>query len=187
MRPQVFGREAVLEAALEIVRERGHDALSARTVAERAGCSIQPIYSLFGGMGGLMEAAYAHAREWAAKFADGRTAGAAGPFAASGWAHLLLAREEPRVFEFLYLSPYMKVDGLHALYDAVADPAALESIVRRTGLSEGAARELYLNMIVYVHGLACLLVAGAGIGDGKLEERVMGACETFLDKAREER
>ena len=58
MPEQKVGRETVLDAALGLLRERGETALSARTVAERAGCSVQPIYSLFGDMRGLVRALY---------------------------------------------------------------------------------------------------------------------------------
>ena len=61
MREQRVAKEAVLDAALGIVREQGEAALSARAVAQRAGCSVQPIYSLFGNMGELMRRLYEHA------------------------------------------------------------------------------------------------------------------------------
>lgn len=68
MPPARFGRKDVLDAALEIVRERGYEVLSARAVAERAGCSVQPIYSLFGDMTGLMQQLYKHARAWVTEY-----------------------------------------------------------------------------------------------------------------------
>ena len=66
MAEQKVTRKDVLDAALAIVRERGEGALSARTVAERAGCSVQPIYSQFGDMRQLVCALYDHARAWVA-------------------------------------------------------------------------------------------------------------------------
>ncbi|HBH1966161.1 TPA: helix-turn-helix transcriptional regulator, partial [Clostridioides difficile] len=108
MPEQKVGRETVLDAALGLLRERGETALSARTVAERAGCSVQPIYSLFGDMRGLVRALYDHARAWVAAYNrehvdDGRNA-----FEANGLSHLRLARTERHLFQFLYLSPHME-------------------------------------------------------------------------------
>ena len=100
MPEQKVGRETVLDAALGLLRERGETALSARTVAERAGCSVQPIYSLFGDMRGLVRALYDHARAWVAAYNrehvdDGRNA-----FEANGLSHLRLARTERHLFQF---------------------------------------------------------------------------------------
>ena len=106
MPEQKVGRETVLDAALGLLRERGETALSARTVAERAGCSVQPIYSLFGDMRGLV----------------------------------------------------------HALYDH--------------------ARALYLHMIVYTHGMAAMLVAGAQFSDEELGERLNEAFTGLLTLVR---
>jgi hypothetical protein len=46
----VFTRELVGREALDLVRERGWSALSARSVAFRLGSSVGPIYSAFGSM-----------------------------------------------------------------------------------------------------------------------------------------
>ena len=120
MPEQKVGRETVLDAALGLLRERGETALSARTVAERAGCSVQPIYSLFGDMRGLVHALYDHARAWVAAYNrehvdDGRNA-----FEANGLSHLRLARTERHLFQFLYLSPHMEATSFAEVYESVA-------------------------------------------------------------------
>ena len=143
MPEQKVGRETVLDAALGLLRERGETALSARTVAERAGCSVQPIYSLFGDMRGLVRALYDHARAWVAAYNlehvdDGRNA-----FEANGLSHLRLARTERHLFQFLYL-----------------------------------------HMIVYTHGMAAMLVAGAQFSDEELGERLNEAFTGLLTLVR---
>jgi AcrR family transcriptional regulator len=45
-----------LAAALEILREGGHHALTVRAVAARAGCSTIGVYTWFGGKDGLVDA-----------------------------------------------------------------------------------------------------------------------------------
>ena len=49
-------RSAILEAALEILKAQGHEALTVRKVAERAGCSTIGVYTWFGGKDGLVDA-----------------------------------------------------------------------------------------------------------------------------------
>ena len=160
MPEQKVGRETVLDAALGLLRERGETALSARTVAERAGCSVQPIYSLFGDMRGLVRALYDHARAWVAAYNrehvdDGRNA-----FEANGLSHLRLARTERHLFQFLYLSPHMEATSFAEVYESVAVDGVQQCIEELGHLSPAAARALYLHMIVYTHGMRpCWLLA----------------------------
>ena len=176
---QRFNRESVLEAALQLVRERGYDALSARTVAERAGCSVQPIYSLFGDMEGLMRALYEHARAWVTAFNGEHAADGENLFQSNGLAHLRLAREEPLLFSFLYLSPYLGARSLEDLYISVSQPGVEDCIIELGHLDATAAHELYLNMIVYTHGLAAIIAAGAEIPQAELAERMYVAFCAF--------
>ena len=39
----VTTRDEIAQAAFEIVREEGHEALTVRHIAERIGCSTQPL------------------------------------------------------------------------------------------------------------------------------------------------
>ena len=179
MPQQRFGRDAVLDAALEIVRERGHEVLSARIVAERAGCSVQPIYSLFGDMDGLMRALYEHARTWVTAYNAEHANDGENAFESNGLTHLRLAREESQLFAFLYLSPYMGARSLEDLYLSVSQPGVEECIMTLGHLDAKAAHELYLNMIVYTHGLAVMLAAGIDIPQEELAERVFIAFKAF--------
>ena len=179
MPPQRFGREEVLDAALEVVRERGHEVLSARVVAERAGCSVQPIYSLFGDMDGLVHALYEHARAWVTAYNVEHANDGENLFESNGLAHLRLAREESQLFTFLYLSPYLGTRSLDDLYLSVSQPGVEECIVELGHLNHDAAHELYLNMIIYTHGLAVLLASGADIPDDELADRIFVAFQAF--------
>ena len=179
MPQQRFSREEVLDAALEIVRERGHEVLSARVVAERAGCSVQPIYSLFGDMDGLVRALYEHARAWVTAYNAEHAGDGENLFESNGLTHLRLAREEAQLFAFLYLSPYMGAHSLEDMYRSVSQPGVEECIMQLGHLGAQAAHELYLNMIVFTHGLAVMLAAGIDIPQEELAERVFIAFQAF--------
>ncbi len=172
MPEQRITREAVLDAALAVVRERGEAAPSARTVAERAGCSVQPIYSLFGDMNGLVRELYDHARTWVAAYNLEHEKDGANAFESNGLAHLRLARTERNLFRFLYLSPHMNAESFQDVYESVALPGVQRCIEELGHLSPEAARTLYLHMIVYTHGMATMIASGARISDEELHERL---------------
>lgn len=59
-RPPSGGREAIVEAALEVLREEGIANLTSRVVAARAGVSDASVYYHFGDRAGLLMAVFAH-------------------------------------------------------------------------------------------------------------------------------
>ena len=172
MPEQRVTREAVLDAALAVVREQGEAALSARSVAQQAGCSVQPIYSLFGDMGELVRQLYGHARAWVAAYNREHEHDGCNAFESNGLAHLL--------FHFLYLSPHMEATGFKDVYESVAIDGVQACIEELGNLSPEAARELYLDMIVYVHGMAAMLATGAQLSDEELRERMDRAFRGFV-------
>ncbi len=184
MPEQRVSQEQVLDAALAIVRERGESALSARSVADRAGCSVQPIYSLFGDMQGLVRALYEHARTWVAGYNREHEGDGRNPFEANGLAHLRLAQTETNLFRFLYLSPHLQPDSFEDLFASVALDGVEECIAQMGDLDLDAARDLYLDMIIYTHGLAAMLANGAGFDVDKMRDRLNAASLAFLAKAR---
>lgn len=59
-RPPSGGREAILDATLELLREEGIAKLTSREIAARAGVSDASVYYHFGDRAGLLRAAFAH-------------------------------------------------------------------------------------------------------------------------------
>ena len=48
-----FTKEEMVAAALRVVRAKGADGLTAKTIADELGTSTQPIFTAFGSMGGI--------------------------------------------------------------------------------------------------------------------------------------
>ena len=54
MPPKIkIDKDNIIKAAVQIVRERGIDALNARAVAQKLNCSTQPIFSNYDSMNEL--------------------------------------------------------------------------------------------------------------------------------------
>lgn len=182
--PEVkFSEENVLDSALSLVRKQGYRTLSARSVANAAGCSVQPLYSRFGGMDGLMKALYEHARQWVIDYNRKHAADTENSFASNGRSHIRLAQKERNLFEFLYLSPYMPADSIDVLFESVSQPGVQEEIARTNGISTEQAHELYVNMIIYTHGLASMIACGASFSDEELEPLMNNAFYAFAAAA----
>ena len=69
MPPKVkITKEEIIAAALELLRQKGLEAVNARAVAQMLGCSTQPIFSNYSSMADLQQdvlaAAYAEYSRW---------------------------------------------------------------------------------------------------------------------------
>ena len=141
---------------------------------------MQPIYSLFGDMGELVRQLYGHARAWVAAYNREHEHDGCNAFESNGLAHLRLAREERPLFHFLYLSPHMEATGFKEVYESVAIDGVRRCIEELGNLPPEEACELYLDMIVYVHGMAAMLATGAELSDEELRERMDRAFRGFV-------
>ena len=56
-----FTKEEMVAAALRVVRGKGIDGLTAKTMADALGASTQPVFTCFGSMDGVRQEVYAAA------------------------------------------------------------------------------------------------------------------------------
>lgn len=106
MPPRVrFDPERIVQAGVDLVRQRGIDALSARSLAAALGCSTGPLFTHFGGMEALSAAVRDEiiAAFVSAAAAPLTAAPALDPLVAVGRGWLRFAAEEPRLYEALFL------------------------------------------------------------------------------------
>ena len=154
-------RDQVLQGALELLRKRGPEALTARMLAQELECSTQPIYSAFGGMKDLERALLREVRRYYREFLA-RDHGGATPFEDIGLGYLRFAREEPRLFNWLLESGRIKVD-FHARAHSPEVQLGLDRMAEDpslAGLRPEQVERLQRNLWIYTHGLAVLLSSG---------------------------
>ena len=101
-----ISREAILDAAVEVLRDGGFSAVNARSVAKKLGCSTQPIYASFRNMeelkAALTERAIAmHTQRVRASLRA--HAGNDSRYSSYGMGFVKFAAEEKQLFRWLYL------------------------------------------------------------------------------------
>ena len=171
MPPKIkINKEKIIDAALELVRREGADALNARGIARELGCSTQPIFSNFSGMGELKLATVARAEELYTGYIEREIAsGEFPPYKASGMAYIRFAKEERELFALLYMRDRSGEEEEDSpLFDRMT------GVVRtNTGLGEEDARLFHLEMWAYVHGIAAMLATGFLELDRELISRML--------------
>ena len=151
-------KEEIIAAALEILRQKGMEAVNARAVAAALGCSTQPIFSNYSSMGALqhdvLAAGYAEYNRWIEQqMKDGQYP----PYKASGMAYISFARTRPQLFKELFMRDRT---GEPPAGDDPLTRSIVALIVKNTGLSEQAARQLHIELWIFIHGIAAMLVTG---------------------------
>lgn len=159
MPPKVkITKEDILSAAVQLVREEGAEALSARTLAGRLGCSTQPIFSNFPNMDALHQAVLAKAYEiYVERTFSAMDSGRYPPYKASGMAYIEFAVQEPQLFRLLYMRDR---SGEEYINDTAESERIVELMMQSNGLSSESAHRLHNDLWVVVHGLAAMYATG---------------------------
>lgn len=153
-----FTEEQIVSCALEIARAEGMGGVTARAVAGRLGASTKVIFGMFPDMPSLrarvMDAADALYQQ---RIAREMAAGEYPPYKASGMAYIRFARDEKALFRALFMRDRARED----IRAREGDLAPFVGIIRDTfGVSDETALRVHLEMWVYVHGIAVMIVTG---------------------------
>jgi len=98
-----FTREEIIQAALDLTRESGIAAVTARGLGAKLGSSVKPIFSLFENMEEVQNEVLKAAENLSqARIRETMESGQYPPYKASGIAYICFAREEKELFKLLY-------------------------------------------------------------------------------------
>ena len=149
-----FTREEIIQAALDLTRESGIAAVTARGLGAKLGSSVKPIFSLFENMEEVQNEVLKAAEKLSqARIRETMESGQYPPYKASGIAYICFAREEKELFKLLY----MRDRSRETFDEGDSIKPLIEEIQKQTGLSEEDAYRFHLEMWVYVHGIATMI------------------------------
>ncbi|MBR4069074.1 MAG: WHG domain-containing protein [Clostridia bacterium] len=158
MPPKVrITQEMIVEAGFAIVREEGAHALNARTVAQRLGCSTQPVLYQFATVDDMRKAVYTCADAFHAEYLMQGMEESEMPLLTLGQNYIRFAAQEARLFRFLFQSSGL---GSGNVMELVNDPTLspmLEILQQAAGVTPEAARRIFLQLFLTIHGYASLL------------------------------
>lgn len=186
MPKQKITKEQIMQAAFLLVKDQGYKAINARSIAKAADCSVQPIYSCCKNMEQLMDELFDYCLHYQITYVQEHLE-PDNYFESAGRAHITFAHEEKNLFEFLFLSKYVKGVELEDVYRQYGLDEVTDSIEQTLGLDKNAARQLYLDMMIYTHGIAAMVSTGAlNMQFRELHRSMERAFHAFLAKIRED-
>ena len=153
----LFTKEEIIKAALELTREKGFAAVSARALGEKLGTSSRPVFSHFANMADVQSAIVSAANDVYQSYIKRETAsGRYAPYKAVGMAYIRFAREERELFKLLFMR-----DRSHEVKDNPTEMDELVALIaKQVGIDAASAKLFYLEMWSYTHGIAAMIVTG---------------------------
>jgi len=166
-------KEAILSAALDLVREEGADAVNARNVAKKLNCSTQPIFSHFASMEELKAAVQAQAEQlYNTAMMEGLQGGEG--FLDMGLAYIRFARTEKKLFQLLFMSgAFQQEKAAEIAGTTEGDEEIIRMIAQMAGLSRDQAQRLYSGIWFTTHGISALLATNGSTMDDAEANRIL--------------
>lgn len=156
---KIVTREQILDAAMEITRNSGIDAVTARSIAAALGVSTHPIFTYFDTINSIKDDVLVRARvlyhEYILQGLDEKI-----PFLGVGHQFLILAKNEPELFKMLFFKT--TPDGKKHAYDEFEFTLALvvESVMKIYNVDKHTAECYYRNLWLMSLSFATLIVTG---------------------------
>ena len=161
VKPSNLTKDKILSAALDLIRQEGPAALTARGLSARLHCGLNSIFSSFGSMDGLRQAV----REEARSLFDRRVRSGFQqnpPFKGFGMAFLWFAMAEPELYRLIMAQTEPAASFRDYVDQRVGyKEECRKAIIQTFGLTEQEAEELYYQMFYVALGLAGIIVAGS--------------------------
>lgn len=189
-----FTKEEIIEAALNIIREEGIDALTARALGAKLDSSARPIFTVFQSMDEVQQEVLRAARALydsyiAQALSEERAYEHA--FKSVGTQYILFACMEPKLFQLLFMKEKDNPPDFAGVLPVIDEnyELILGSICDDYKMNKLLALRLYKHLWIYTHGIASLCATGMCRFTGEeISEMVTDVCSSLLAKlAAEER
>ncbi len=183
MPKQRITKEMIIQAAFETARTGGMEQVLVKSIADKIGCSVQPIYSYCNNMEGLRMEVVKQVRLFLQNYLSAHI-DKNDLFRSTGRAYLQFAKEEPHLFKIFVLHQRTGVSSLNDLYRTEANPHMAEFIADTLHIGLSQAKQLHLNMLIYTIGIGTVLsVTTPGISTEDIYMQQESAFEAFLNQS----
>ena len=180
-----YTSEELINTAVDIIREEGEEALSARNLVKRLGTAPATIFTHFPSMEALEAALTDKAKEIYNVYVD-RGLAKNPPFKGFAIEHVKFSQEEPNLYNFLFLRP--KYSGtMSDVMDREGHRERLtEEAMKVFGCSREVADEVFENLVIFMFGLSSMCSKGiCTFSEEELAAKFGVAAGGFLFAAKE--
>lgn len=153
-----FKREEIVEAAVNLTRRGGVDAVTARGIAKELGVSTQPIFTCFKNMEEAKEEVRIYAEKLCHNYLK-KGVEALIPFFGFGMAYIRFAKEEPELYKMLFINPDKEGESMLDTLSGIR-LIVINSIEKTYRFNEKESKRLFRDLWLATHSIATLCVGG---------------------------
>ena len=152
-----FTREEIVQTALNVVSQKGVEALTAKELGEALGSSARPIFTVFSSMREVQDEVRAAAMRRFESYAERKLPGMP-LFKQVGMQMVLFGAKEPKLYQLLFMRENRSAVGFDDVFGELGPTAeACVALIREEyAMSEAEARLLFENMWIYTFGVGAL-------------------------------
>lgn len=162
-------KEDIIQESVSIVAKEGINALNARKIAKKLGCSTQPLFYIYENMDDLKKDVM---NEIVKIFDIEVLKSETGQleYKDIGINYIRFAKEEPELFKIMFNRKIN--EGAFDFIDLTGSAKTIfETISKQTGMSNEDAKQFHLRMWLYVNGIASLAAnQTVEFNDGEIAE-----------------
>ena len=179
-----FTKQEIIQAALDIVRQGGTQALTARTLGARLGSSSRPIFTIFQSMEEVQQEVFQAGKALYYQFIkEGMEQNAT--FLSLGMQYIRFASSEPKLFQLLFMTEMESVPDVSSILNYVEAEynEIFTAIKEEYGMDKQEAKRFYQHLWIYTHGIATLCVTKTcAFTEKEIEKMLYEVGESLLSK-----
>lgn len=152
-----FSKEEIVSMALQITREHGIGAVTARELGARLGSSARPIFTVFQNMEEVNDEVVKAARLLYGQYIN-KGLQSQPAFRGVGIAYVQFAMQEPKLFQLLFMNEQDEISDMEHVLIQIDEnyEEILKSVEESYQLEKKIAEKLYRHLWIYTHGIASL-------------------------------
>lgn len=171
----------VQETAFEMTREMGFNEVTARKLAERLGCSTQPIFRAYENMDELRTDLFFMSTEYFTDYMFSKKNRNQPSYLSVGMAYIEMALNERHLFELIASVNDYGVDALTGIMDREEMAEFIERLPETDHLTPMKKQELFMMVWSFTHGLASMVVGGRlRLNNNEIKSMLTKAYEGFV-------
>lgn len=156
-----FTKDEIVQAALEVVSQKGVEALTAKELGDALGNSARPIFTVFRSMKEVQDEVRAAAMRRFERFAA-QTLPDMPLFKQVGMQMVLFGAKEPKLYQLLFMQENHNAASFDDVFGALGPTAetCIQSLRNAHGLTEAESRLLFETVWIYTFGIGALCATG---------------------------
>ena len=164
-----YTKEQIIQTALELAREGGIAAVTAKSVGAKLNSSVKLVFGQFANMEEVKNEVLKEAYQFWRNYIQSAMGKNEYPTCATsglayGMAYIHFAKEEKELFKLLF----MRDRSGEVIDDSVDMKPVIEAIQRASGLSAEEAYMIHTEMWIFVHGIATMVATSYLTWDDQL-------------------